>query len=531
MKFRTILVLSISIILISIGHAFATTYFVKPNGDDSKDGKSDSTAWRTISKANNTLLYGDIVNIRTGTYAEPIQPVNSGKQDQHITYQRYQTDTVTISGVLTAINIENKSYIKIDGIRVVEPKHFSVKTGNGDYNIIQNCHFEGGGAWSSIYISDGSDYNKILNNTITATCPCAGPCGRDYGGPSDLIQIYGGSYNLIQGNKLYYSDHIAIVVQARTGAAQYNIIRENLFDNKWHTNLSTGHGAKNTLIENNIIQNAGEEHLQNYCCHEEDRTKSREKHKSIQLNASYNIIRNNISINNGSFAPETWSGVGECNHNRIYNNTFFEDYHAIRTTSDQPHLDNIFKNNIFYNSKTYDLYHNAAQAVGFHYLSNNFYPGDNNKIAFSKIDDSRHWRNNSSLNPIFVDEINKNLTLSESSPLNNAGEFLTIITSTTGSGSSFTVEDASYFMDGWGIIDGDKIRLEGSNSIVRIIKISGNSISVDNKISWNQGDGISLTYNGSSPAIGAAIDTGFNAVGTDIIPPSKPANLRIDRIE
>jgi len=231
-------------------------------------------------------------------------------------------------------------------------------------------------------------------------------------------------------------------------------------------------------------------------------------------------------------APETWSGVGECNHNRIYNNTFYKDHYAIRTTSNEPHIDNIFKNNIFYNSQVYDLYHNSEQAAGFHYFHNNFYPGNKSAIVFSKIENIKFRLVNSVENPLFADEANEIFTLSTNSTLIDAAEFLTIITSESGSGKSFTVADASYFIDGWGITDGDKIQLEGNDTVVKTIKIVGNTITVDNNISWNKGDGVSLSYNGSAPDIGA-VESGNDVTNTKNTntPPSSPVNLRISGAE
>jgi hypothetical protein len=60
-------------------------------------------------------------------------------------------------------------------------------------------------------------------------------------------------------------------------------------------------------------------------------------------------------------------------------------------------------------------------------------------------------------------------------------------------------------MDGWGIIEGDLIQLEGETQKVRItyVDYDNNTITVDSNISWNQGQGVSLAYEGSAPDIGA----------------------------
>ena len=50
-----------------------TTYYVAPGGDDDNPGTKDQP-WQTIGKAAATLVSGDTVYIRAGTYQERIVP-------------------------------------------------------------------------------------------------------------------------------------------------------------------------------------------------------------------------------------------------------------------------------------------------------------------------------------------------------------------------------------------------------------------------------------------------------------------------
>ena len=67
------------------------------------------------------------------------------------------------------------------------------------------------------------------------------------------------------------------------------------------------------------------------------------------------------------------------------------------------------------------------------------------------------------------------------------------------------MEDASYFMDGWGIIQGDRIQLQGESESVGVLAIDyeNNLITIDQSISWQEGVGVSLAYRNSAPDIGA----------------------------
>ena len=86
----------------------------------------------------------------------------------------------------------------------------------------------------------------------------------------------------------------------------------------------------------------------------------------------------------------------------------------------------------------------------------------------------------------------------------DAGGWLTTTTS-TGAGTQVPVEDARYFMNGWGVIEGDLIQLQGQTRTARITSVDydNNILTIDQSLTWTQGLGVSLPYNGSAPDIGA----------------------------
>ncbi|MBN1670987.1 MAG: right-handed parallel beta-helix repeat-containing protein [Kiritimatiellae bacterium] len=68
---------------------WCAVYCVSPLGDDGNPG-TEAKPWRTIAKANATLRAGDTVQLRAGTYREPIAPANSGlSAEARITYAAY----------------------------------------------------------------------------------------------------------------------------------------------------------------------------------------------------------------------------------------------------------------------------------------------------------------------------------------------------------------------------------------------------------------------------------------------------------
>jgi hypothetical protein len=94
--------------------------------------------------------------------------------------------------------------------------------------------------------------------------------------------------------------------------------------------------------------------------------------------------------------------------------------------------------------------------------------------------------------------------LQAASPAIDQGVFLTT-TSTAGTGTTIPVVDASYFIDGFGIIGGDLIQLQGQTQVAHIVSVdyATNAITVDAPLIWSAGLGVGLPYTGSRPDIGA----------------------------
>ncbi|HEY3245026.1 MAG TPA: hypothetical protein VGM03_16920, partial [Phycisphaerae bacterium] len=59
--------------------------------------------------------------------------------------------------------------------------------------------------------------------------------------------------------------------------------------------------------------------------------------------------------------------------------------------------------------------------------------------------------------------------------------------------------------NGDGLLDGDEIQLQGQTQTARIGKIDydSNTLSLDRPLAWEAGQGVSLTYSGAAPDLGA----------------------------
>ena len=88
----------IPLVLLLAGQADATNYYVATNGSDSGAGTLASP-YQTIQKAANMAQAGDNVYIHGGTYREQVTVANSGTSSAPITFQPYNGEQVTISGL------------------------------------------------------------------------------------------------------------------------------------------------------------------------------------------------------------------------------------------------------------------------------------------------------------------------------------------------------------------------------------------------------------------------------------------------
>ena len=153
----------------------ANTYYVSTSGNDANPG-TEAQPWATIQKAANTVVAGDTVLIKSGTYNERIILQNSGSSDNNIVFSNYENDEVIIDGTGISwggswnglFDISDKSYIQIRGLKVMNADYGGFWIENSANIIIENCYTyntysSGIGVWSSSYIT-------LKNNEIELAC-------------------------------------------------------------------------------------------------------------------------------------------------------------------------------------------------------------------------------------------------------------------------------------------------------------------------------------------------------------------------
>jgi hypothetical protein len=248
-----------------------------------------------------------------------------------------------------------------------------------------------------------------------------------------------------------------------------------------------------------------------------------------QLNSvKCNIIRKNISNNvKGTNAIyNNWNTMNN-EYNLWYNNTFYKInnftplYGVWNIEADSGYFTryNQFVNNIVHTSR-YKGFMSGDEGNTSYIVSNQFRSNIMYNVGGVKIDkftesldfvqgESKYpdeFSGTITTAPRFTNATNGDFSLQSDSPAIDKGAWLTTITSSSGSGTSFTVSNPYFFYDGWGIPNefGDVIKTEnGQTATIISVNHSLKRIKVNKAISWKKNEGIALNYQGAKPDIGA----------------------------
>lgn len=513
-------------------------YYVAPWGNDRNSGSLDAP-WATLRHISYSLQAGETLVLRGGIYPNDSLTVPSGvaSQNQPITVAAYPGEVPVLTGSAPyGVVISINSPTIIDGITFFRSQANDVLDIWSSYVTVQNCTFkENNGQFIR---TDGAS-NVVIQHNIFDTNGYI-----DTDGENDAIALLGGSNILIQNNYATRNGHYFAdaVYFPEFGPSKNVILRDNTIEQHWGGGIAeTGEGALNMLIEGNRISHVGEgvAYIKT----------------GLELNASNNIVRNNIVSdiagwydNNGMVLTGQFNRASSnSDNNRIYNNVFYKIgylpvFLSQRQTNDDEFnyvTNNKIVNNILFDNETQggiffdppstvyilaETFHSPNKQWPFfpynNYFLNNIIgddPANNDLFHYSTATYYDEWtlsaveRNypsyisgNIQANPEFVNAHAGNFQLSASSPAIASG---THLTHTTASGNSTTipVQDAYFFTDGFGLIDGDRIKI-GHNSPVTVTGVNhiDRRLTVNSAVSFNTGDNVDLAnYSGAAPDLGA----------------------------
>src|SRR5258708_2468894 len=111
--------------------ALAATYVVAPGGSDNNDGVNQP--WATLQHAADMVKPGDTVQVKAGSY-QGFDAQNGGAQGAAVTFTAEAGTLITSENPDTpdGINIENCSYVIVEGFTVNGMHRTGIRTAVGD---------------------------------------------------------------------------------------------------------------------------------------------------------------------------------------------------------------------------------------------------------------------------------------------------------------------------------------------------------------------------------------------------------------
>lgn len=500
--------------------ALAATYYVAPNGSDANDGNAGQP-WRTIQKAANTAAAGDHVLIRAGTYNERVKLTRGGTASARITYENFAGEKVILDGTAipmgstdALLQIDNNSFVTVKGLIVQNSSHNGVRATSGTNIVLENLTVLDAGENGIAFYNNSLPSKSVVRNCVVHDVHNAGIV---------LWQNTGGYY-LIEGNLVY------------------NVKGANNWDG-----IQAG-DTPFVIIKNNTVYAVGQDGDYIDVGGDQTTTVSRAHHIVIDGNTVYRgtggtgwvkvnnrprraILRRNTIHGTGmSFYEQPHANVA------IYHNTIVEAHaHAIQLwnkNSAVPFGGIKIKNNILAFSNTGTLVqHSPLRQDGstanilfdgnlFRFTSRygiEWAMADANKDYGTSPTEYKKWLietgqeptnggvyTGATLTELFVDPAKRNFSPARTSPAIDTGVALTR-TVGAGSGTRVPVKESVYFCDGYGLTQGDLVKI-GSNPPVRVVAVdeAAEALVVDSAIAWKADDSVSLPYEGSGPDIGAS---------------------------
>lgn len=549
-------IFSLSLLLVADA-ALAADYYVAPHGNDGHPGTRDQP-WASLAKVNEVLQPGDTAHLRGGVYVkQQIKPSRSGTKEQPIRYAAYNREQPVLTEIELAIDLTDRSFIVIDAINVDGGGIFEDASvgswlwlSNSHGNVVQNCHFQYARGWSGVRIDGGSRFNRILNNRIDCTgsydrtgisvggqrtIPGRIPPEQGGGDDSgDLFDMREASSNLIEGNHLSRGGHGLLVC-----LGERNVIRNNLFENRWGESEDPDHiygrGAKGNrtgALSGRGQQQGGRNLYEgNFVIYSYPASDQPLMTAALKVESLAQICRRNVFYHNHSFGISTTArgGVPQTKGNKIFHNTFYNNggpaWRVDQFASGGRVELSVFKNNIVFRNRQsppipehdVDLFLGVLR--GDEIVANTFVkaaPGDgrfwvedhgSQPVGWYEERFPENFRRNLEAAPRFVaDEPQAfaEFALKRGAPQIDAGAFLTR-SREAGRGAVLPVVDAGYFCDGFEIVPGDLIQLEGSRRPVRIARVDyeRNELHLERPLRWKAGQGVALPFRGRAPDMGA----------------------------
>lgn len=397
--------------LIVASQSYATTYYVDQSHSGANDANpgTETSPWRTIQKAANTLVAGDTVLVKKGTYTElssqgpdsdipALKPQNSGTAGKYITYQAFPGDRVVIDQQRGGCGfiIGGKHYIKIIGFEIKNTYSAGggVWTKSGSSNIIVDGNYihnlDGPGGSNVAGIRFDSVVQATARNNHIHTIRVAGVNNGNASG----ITSYGMENVVIENNEMYDANN-GIYHKMSSGGIGALIRRNIIHDTDRGIFYDVAGGGSPPHINQRVTENI----LYN------------NTHAIIMEASDANGVNDGFYVwNNVIQVVETAITIFNTKNIEVYNNVFVG--RPIRKTIRLlPTVSNV---NFF----DFNDYVSGADD----YVVNMWAANEASYTSLSAWQSGTNYDpNGMTASPSFVDELNHNYKLNSNSPLKGAG--------------------------------------------------------------------------------------------------------------
>jgi hypothetical protein len=327
-----------------------TVYYVDGSaGNDSNDGLSLATAWKTIQKSFNTAVAGSTVMIKGGTYYEQLTVKVSGTAGSPVTFTNYNGEQVIIDGSknsgTTIVTITDKSNLVFSNLTVQNiTKNNAIgvlvsanKTGGASNLTFHNMAFKNIKWTSSASTTPNSNQNaqpfiafgygtaqaNAITNLVIDSCEFTG----NVTGYSESLSLDGNIDGFtITNNKVHDNSNIGIAAIGHYGTSSNSTLdqsRNGLISGNTCYNNKAGYatsggiyvdGGANIKIDRNITYQNG---------------------YGIEIGNEENGTASNITVTNNIIYLNEVSGIaiggydsgnsGQVTNCIIRNNSFFKN--------------------------------------------------------------------------------------------------------------------------------------------------------------------------------------------------------------
>jgi len=507
--------------------ASAPVYYLDgQSGDDNQRGTLPAKAWRTLARVNEALMPGDTVVIAGGIYPQQIRPARSGGVGGRITYRAAPGATVILEGGGRLFDLAGRSYVTIEGLTFRNPGYAWGRIAGGQQNeIIRNVFVAAGRTEAYVGLElSRAVYNRIAGNEFRNWGDAASAWG-------DAVRLTDGAdHNLLETNRFVNAGHSLLGIET-----SFNVVRGNRFENAWEKGIdlvwrvnppwAPGQEfvARRNLIEDNQFLR---------CRQSSDGLAGG---VGIQMAAAETIFRGNVLAENdrAGVLLNGWTDAPRAYGNRLYHNTFVDNggfpapiSSGIATTQwGDVTVDvraNRFDNNVLYTTRApYQLVLDLSPKTDYgpaflaSYRIGGNCLGPQSLITIESLDGAQTVeyyeggypelvRGNRLAQIQFANAGEGDYHLTAGSACIDLAIPLTTTTS-SGSGRVVAVADASYFSNGFGVVQGDSVTIVGSGPAVVVdVDYEGNLLTLASDIQWQAGSPVFWReFTGARPDAGA----------------------------